>query len=309
MTFQSFLYKTYYESKAFQAWFRPIVKVRRMIVTRRQAKLRSLLDNLEKYLVEDPIVHLDEFGGDFSIDPKSDLFKRYMILGCYEPRLANLCREFVDINKDVIDVGANIGFFSVLFGNLVSEKNRVLAIEPTSLAIKRLEANLKRNGVEDKITVFKGVASKEEGLVTICTVAGKEEYSSIGNMAHPSIEKVTGKVEEVVKSSTVDKLIEKFSMTPGFVKVDVEGVEHLVFQGMEKCLSKHRPIVLSELSDYLLRRNGSSAQEVVSMFEGYDYLVIDPVAPNVRVGSKEFGDMLCIPNEMAERMLSRVCSR
>ncbi|MGH9198521.1 MAG: FkbM family methyltransferase, partial [Acidimicrobiia bacterium] len=150
--------------------------------------------------------------------------------------------------------------------------------------------------VESKIRVFEGVASNLAGWLEIKTVDGLEEFSSLGAMDHPSIAG-TRFVTERVEARTLDELVTDHGLDPGLVKVDVEGVEHMVFEGGRGMFVKHRPVVVSELSDYLLRRNGSSALEVVSFFEGLDYAVVDPLHPSIKPGFREFGDIVCVPRE------------
>jgi FkbM family methyltransferase len=183
-----------------------------------------------------------------------------------------------------------------MFAKLMSE-TKVLSIEPTKNAIQRLRRNIDLNGVADKILVFEGVASDKNGRIEIKTIEGKEEYSSLGEMKHPSIANDKWILEKV-KSKRLDDLVEENSLDPGFLKIDVEGVEHMVFKGADKILSKYRPIILSELSELLLKNNHSSSIEVIDLLKSYDYDVFDAVYPAVPFEAKDFGDILCFPQEM-----------
>ncbi|MDB2499866.1 FkbM family methyltransferase, partial [bacterium] len=122
----------------------------------------------------------------------------------------------------------------------------------------------------------------------------KEEFSSIGKMDHPSISNESF-VEIETLSATLDSLVSKHKLIPGFIKVDVEGAEHLVFQGAQSVLREHRPIIFSEVSDYLLKRNGSSAKEVMESISQNNYKIIDPFNPHVRPENQDFTDILCLP--------------
>jgi len=252
-------------------------------------------------LIGDPLLRVDEFEGVFAVDCHSDLLYRMIIDKCYEPQLVEFCKKYMDPHRDVIDVGANIGFYTVMFAKNIVSPRKVLAIEPARNALRRLRRNIAVNGVKERIEVFEGVVSNKSGSVGLKTIGGKEEYSSIGAMTHPSIEQEEWTLEEVV-STTIDDLVLKKSINPGFLKVDVEGVEHLVFQGAERVLADDRPIILSELSDFLLRSNGSSAKEVIELLQAHEYDLFDPAGPSVQAGDKDFGDILCFPKEMNVRM-------
>ena len=281
----------------------PVIAARRLLQKKNNLLLKEVTNNLSEILIGDPIIRVDEFEGVFAVDIRSDLFSRIVLNRHYEPQLAQLCRRYLDKNRDAIDVGANIGFYTVMFAkNLAQQK--VLSIEPAKSTLQRLQRNVALNGVMHKVEVFEGVASNRNGAVEIKTIKGKEEYSSLGAMDHPSITKEKWALEEVM-GATLDELVKQKSLDPGFLKVDVEGVEHLVFTGAKKVLSEKRPVILSELSDFLLKRNGSSAREVIDLIKSHGYDVFDPINPSIQPGAKDFGDILCVPQERRERINTR----
>ena len=251
---------------------------------------------------------MPDFKGQFQIDARSHIFGRALLDGEYEPELVRLCAELVDPHRDAVDVGANVGLFSVLLAHHLPER-RVLAIEPSPAVVARLQANLVRNGVADRVPVFVGAASDQPGQVELSGIPGKEEYGTIGRPAHPGIWADApdrgARIQSVsVMSQPLDALVEEHGLTPGFIKVDVEGAENLVISGARQTLQQHRPIVLSELSDRLLRANGTTAMEVVQIFLQLDYRVLDPLSPgrpNVTRAELEkphgVEEILCIPAE------------
>jgi len=256
---------------------------------------RAAIERIASMLVEDPVLRVNEFVGVFALSPQSHIFRRVAMAGHYEPELTARCRVLLDVDRDVMDIGANVGFHKVLLGGLL-RKGRLLAVEPTHDALKRLRRNIIMNGVGDKVAVLEGVASDAPGQIEIKIVAGLEEYSTIGALEHPSVANAEI-VTRTVEARTLDQLATEHGLDVGFIKVDVEGAEHLVFRGGQATLARCRPVVLSELSDTLLRKNGSSSQEVIKMFEVLGYVVSDPMRPNLKPGNVEFGDILCIPRE------------
>lgn len=275
----------------------PALVLRRRWRTSKDAGVGEVLDRLADMLAEDPVLDVAEFEGRFAVSAKGHLFRRVVESGEYEPVLTRRCLELLDRQRDVIDVGANIGFHTVLFAKHLDHR-RLLAIEPTRNALRRLRRNIALNGVESVVTVFEGVASRAPGWCDIKTVAGLEEYSSLGVMEHPSIAGVPF-VTEKVEARTLDQLALEHGLDCGFVKVDVEGAERDVFEGGRHVFTRHRPVVVSELSDALLRKNGSSAVEIIRFFEALDYVVTDPLIPGGGAGLREFGDIICVPKEHA----------
>ncbi len=280
----------------------PAVAARRWLSRGKRTVRDDCHERLVQLLAEDPVLKVPEFDGEFVVGASSDIFKRLLFQGSYEPTLVNAMQENLDPKRDVIDVGANVGFFSVLLAKTVGPYGRkVLAIEPTPNALRRLKANLLRNEVDQQVTVFEGVASEHSGSITLNIVEGKEEYSSLAGTKHPKITGHEGTQYQYttreVKAQTIDQLVASFHLDPGFIKIDVEGAENRVLAGAHDTLAKKRPVILSELCDYLLKKNGSSAEEVVRTITQFDYTVIDPVHPTPIFEPQDFGDMLCIPNE------------
>jgi FkbM family methyltransferase len=259
----------------------------------REPRLSTVLDRLAALLAEDPVISVPEFQGRFAVSVRSHLFRRVIKDGAYEPDLARLCISLLDPERDVIDVGANVGFYSVLLARNLN-KGRVLAVEPTEGALRRLRKNLEMNGVGDKVVVVEGVVSSAQGAVNIHTVEGAEEYSSVKKQAHPAARGRTVSTR-MVQGKTVDALTEEFNLRPGLIKIDVEGFEEHVINGATETLKRYRPIIVSELSDYLLRRNGASAQGIVKSLQALGYKVTDPHHPQELPGYREFGDIVCVP--------------
>lgn len=256
----------------------------------------EVVENLRSVLQEDPIVRLNDFKGIFAVDPRSDLFARVALSGEYEKNLISFISKHIDPSRDAIDVGANVGFYTVMLASTLNNR-KILAVEPTSNALRNLHRNIKLNNIANKVYIYEGVVSDMKGQVKINTIIGKEEYSSLGFMSHNSIQGLDVVTQEV-QSITLDELVDLKALDPGFLKVDVEGVEHLVFKGAQRILSGYRPIVLSELSDSLLRKNGSSAEDVINIFKHNSYDVFDSVSFSKVAKGKKYGDIVCFPHEM-----------
>jgi hypothetical protein len=64
---------------------------------------------------------------------------------------------------------------------------------------------------------------------------------------------------------------------------------------MRQVLERNRPVILSELSDPLLRKNRSSSESVINFIKGYDYHVTDPLNQNLPPGKRAYGDIFCVP--------------
>jgi FkbM family methyltransferase len=286
----------------------PAIFIRRYFIKKvnKQEIQRQIIDNLYELIDNDIIIKVNEFNGKFFMNPHSDLFYRVVTTKSYEPEIVKLCMKYIDKNKDMIDVGANIGFFTVLFAKHIEDGNKVLSIEPTKNGITYLRCNIALNEIEKKVDIFEGAASNINGTAMIETIEGKEEYSSLGNIKYPGFEKERFSKEKVV-CVTLDTLVKEKKSNPGFIKIDVEGSEHLVIQGARHILLKNRPIILSEICESFLSKSGSSARELVELISSYNYRVYDVDNPSVvlKKGAKRFpvsSNIICFPKEMTVKL-------
>jgi FkbM family methyltransferase len=240
------------------------------------------------------LIRIDSFNGVFEMSFKSHIMKRLLQFKEYESWLALMTRRVLDPSKDVIDVGANVGLFTVLCADLINKDRIVLAIEPVDSVLGYLKANIRRNKKENKAKVYEGVASDKAGHYEMNVIPGMEEYSSLGELVHPEIgDNISMKKQ--VHGVTIDQLVEGYSLSPGFIKIDAEGAEHLVFRGAFETLKKNQPVILSELSDNLLNAQGGSSADIFHYLAalGYSLFNADSLAP-IDSGMFE-GNFLALP--------------
>jgi FkbM family methyltransferase len=259
----------------------------------RYQSAKAAFNALSDMLAEDPLIRAEEFGGSFRIDVRSDMFTRLVIYKQYEPLLAKVAVEFADDSRDFVDIGANVGFYSVLLARHL-KKGHGYAVEPTAKAFARLQANIKFNGVDDRVTAIKSAISDSKGSVQISVIPGKEEYSSLGGMNHPSIASLGFEVE-TVPAVTLDELVGQHDIDPGFLKIDVEGCEHMVLAGARETLTRHRPVILTELWDPLITKNGSSSRQVIAYLREFGYRIQDPISGEEVQESSPSLEILCLP--------------
>jgi len=281
----------------------PFILARRISLRKSERNMRSLVDNLSLKLVNHPALYVPEFEGVFSMSARSDIFFRIVSEGSYESEFACLCKKYIDRAKDAIDIGANIGFYTILFAKTIENKRKVLSIEPTRNALRHLYSNIKENCVSEKVIVYEGAASDRTGFLEIKTIKDKEEYSTLGLAFHPSV-KTTGYEKEVIRTSTIDDLVGNLNIEPGFIKIDVEGAEYLVIKGARNVIKEFRPVILSEFSDYLLKGNRTSAKELIDLIESLDYQIYDPLTGSKKIVRERFGDIICFPKESKIRIKS-----
>lgn len=217
------------------------------------------------------VVDVHDFGGIFELDARSHLFRRIMLNGSFEPESAAAVVRHLRRSGDCLDVGANSGFFSVLFSRLIDPDRRILALEPTAAALRFLRANLERNGAAERTIVFEGAAGDTTGHLELEVIIGKEEYSSV-KVAHPSVNQ-SEKNRTTVAMETIDNLVVEHGLQPSFIKIDIEGSEMRALAGAKDTLNRYRPDLLLEFAPALLKAAGSSGDELLEFLRLHQYEV------------------------------------
>jgi len=235
-------------------------------------------------------VPLKGVDGAFLVDIRSDILRRIVFSGSYEPDAIATIRRVLPGQGDVIDIGANIGIFSVLMARAVGNR-KVLSIEPTPAVARRLQHNISANGVAANVIVEQCAVGATTGTVTMNTVAGMEEYSRVGAMVLPD---TVGRaaVAVTVPIHTLDELIARHGLKPTLIKMDIEGSEMRALSGATVALEKHRPTIVAEVDDRMLASAGSSAAEFLGLLRGRGYTVQHINGSEIESDSGFIGDVL-----------------
>jgi FkbM family methyltransferase len=170
-----------------------------------------------------------------------------------------------------VDVGANIGYFSMLAAQQGAGK--VFAIEPIPKTYAMLCMNVEHNmftGVIEPVNVALG--SQEHTAKFTCSLGPKNhiEYD-VDNIHHdlPTID---------IKVTTLDHLLadRKEVNRIDFVKVDIEGAEYRFLLGAEKTIKAFKPIVMMEIEEHRLTKYNVTAENIFTFMNelGYKYLSV-----------------------------------
>ena len=159
----------------------------------------------------------------------------------------------------VVDVGANIGFFTVRFARWVGPGGRVLAIEPEARNIQRLQARLERRELAGRVSVVKAAAAGAVGRAHL-----------VVNHHHPG-DHCLGDTGVEVDVVTVDSLVARETGPVTLIKVDVQGAEQLVLDGAAGTIAAHRPALFIEVTAGALERFGTTARGLIDgvLRQGY----------------------------------------
>jgi FkbM family methyltransferase len=185
-------------------------------------------------------------------------------LGTFEPHCLPYLRGCVAEGGTIIDVGANIGFYTLESAVLVGETGRVIAIEAAQSHVRTLNRNIELNAMQN-VAVVETAVGNSRGQATLAR-------SSEDNLGMFSLGSGGDVDAHLVAIRTIDELLEEQG-TDGvdLIKMDIEGSEFNALQGAKMTLRKYQPAILIELNDTALRRCGSSSRDVVQLLHEMNY--------------------------------------
>jgi FkbM family methyltransferase len=204
-------------------------------------------------------------------------------------------RPLVPSGSAVVDVGANIGFFSLSFARWVGPEGRVIAIEPEARNISSLRRRVARAGVSQVVTCIHAAAADRPGQVRLAL-----------NPGHPGDHHLA-EIGEPVAAVTLDELTIGEPRPVTLVKIDVQGAESMVLAGTSRLIAQHRPAIFIEVHEPSLTRFDSSPRELIGTLVALGYgghnLTRSGIGPReeadelVERSSGGYIDVLFLPDE------------
>ena len=158
----------------------------------------------------------------------------------YEPDVTAVFRDRLRPGMHVLDIGANIGYYTMLSASLVGPSGSVTAIEPNPVSAKLLEASRRANSF-DNVIVLQVAAGRALGLLVL-----HGSYGNVMTSAAPA-EAAALLNSTTVPSFKVDDLIPR-NKNIDFVKIDVEGAEYNALLGASDLIKRCHPTIVSEFS-------------------------------------------------------------
>ncbi len=251
--------------------------------TRRRLGNAALSDNVV-------LTRLAEFSIYSSSDDAS--VGKYVREDNYEREVAHVFKSLLKPGMSVVDIGANIGYFTMLSAALVGPAGRVLAIEPNPRNVRLVEASRRANGF-DNVRILQTAAGRDAGLLILNTSHSNGTTSGLPAQVRQLLD------AETVACVRLDSLIDSHEKID-FIKVDVEGAEYNALLGGLETIRCHRPVIVSEFSPTMMPGiSGITGKDYLEWLMSLDYN-LSVVEPD---GS------LRAPHETVDRILSVVVER
>ena len=178
--------------------------------------------------------------------------------GVHEAFETELVKRLVKKGDVVLDIGANIGYYTLIFAKYVEKEGRVFAFEPNPDNFELLKKNVKINGYKNVVMVNKAVSNK----------TGKWKlYLSVYNKGDNRIFDVNdGRRFIEIETIRLDDYFKNYDREIDFIKMDVQGAEGGVIQGMPNLLQKSKNLkIISEFCPTLFEFFGVDSEDYLNL--------------------------------------------
>ena len=166
------------------------------------------------------------------------------VLGTFKPELQTYLSSNVSAGKVFYDVGANVGFFSLLAARLTGPEGKVISFEPLPDNLLSLRENVARNHFVNVriLPCALGAANEERAF----QVSERPTWGKLKGVGQEAPDRYLSDIKVTVRR--LDDLVSEGAIPPpDFVKIDVEGAEVEVVEGAIETLSQHGPTLIIEL--------------------------------------------------------------
>ena len=188
-----------------------------------------------------------------------------MMDGFWEIWLTQFFARIIRPGMTVIDVGANFGYYTLLFSEAVGPQGNVLAVEPVPSTAAFLSRSVTLNGYNSRVKLIQAaLGSDKKSEVRMYMPPGEPKNARVTNSsAHEGVFSV--------KSTSIDTIAWKYENID-LIKIDAEGAEEEIFAGMKSVLARHRPCVLLEFNAARSRNASVFLRELRGSFKSLRYL-------------------------------------
>lgn len=231
-----------------------------------------------------PSPHIGAIGDirfEFCVGPGDSPQYELMLRGAYEPGVGLAIRRHLSPGDVFVDVGANIGYLTAIALSRVGATGAVHAFEPAPPALMRLQ-RVKDLNPDAPLTIYPISLGVENGEAMLSIA----EENAMGWSSFVPDAVMAEKVHDelVVPMRRFDDWVREQGLERiDLIKIDVEGFEFPVLEGMRESLERWHPPLICEITPDAATRRGGSSEDIAGFFDALGYRATDPEAGGMRV--------------------------
>lgn len=199
------------------------------------------------------------------LNPSEHIQQQLFWYGNYESEVGELLKKIISPGDVFLDVGANIGYFSLMVAKN-EPSSTVFAFEPASHLFEKLENHIRDNYLKNIFAIHAAAGENDEtGILFLADV----ENEGMSSLKEP--ENYSGKKEEI-KIISLDNWMNRSALENiSLIKMDVEGSELAALKGMKNIIDEFHPLIISEINPQTLSLFGLKSEDIYKFIYGLGY--------------------------------------
>jgi FkbM family methyltransferase len=203
----------------------------------------------------------------------------------YEVATTKVIKKFVKEEMNVINIGANIGYFTLLIARQVGPKGKVISFEPSLTTAKFLQQNIDANGYKN-VEVHAKAVSNKSGISNLW-IGGSSTHNFVSELkaqSYPQLSNIQ------VETTTMDDFLKNRDPRIDFILMDAEGSEKYILEGMQQTLENNPHLeIITEYNPYALRLAETDGCSFLDLIEnlGFSIFLIDEIYGKIKQVNKK----------------------
>ena len=199
---------------------------------------------------------------------KNSLLSKLIFEGNFELNEIAFLKKILKKDDYFIDIGANIGLFSIYASGIIGENGKIITFEPSPATFSRLKENIELNKFKNVEIRNIGISDKKGELTLNISESGHDAWDTFA----PNINKKMFNKSTTVPVHTLDdELMEIDKEKIALVKIDVEGWEKFVLNGAKEFLTKFEPVLMVEFTESNTEAAGYNVLEIYDIMHSLGY--------------------------------------
>jgi len=220
----------------------------------------------------------------------------------YEPELTNLIRRKARPGGVFLDIGANIGYYTLLLARCAGPAGRVFAFEPDPENFSVLRKNIEANGYRNVVAQNKALSDK--------TTAAKLFLAEDNLGDHRIYDSGDGRRSIPIEMVNLDELFLECPASLDLVKMDIQGAECQALRGMRGVLTRSKNVTLfTEFWPYGLRRAGDDPEAYIHLLRELGFALYDVCFPEKEISDHRLASLIRSSVKDNPRHLDLMCVR
>ena len=208
------------------------------------------------------------------------------IFKIYEPNQTEIVKKYVHEGDIVVDIGAHVGYYTLLMAQLVGKNGKVYSFEPDPVNFQLLKKSVEINGFENVVLIQKAVSNITDKVKLFLG----DNDSAINRIYDAKLGDAKESID--VESIRIDEYFKENDELVNFIKIDSEGSEVKIINGMKQFLSRNQELVMmTEFFPFLIKKSGDEPNQYLKSLEksGFSlYNILDKNEKTNKINSENF---------------------